>query len=220
MITLRADGELGTESVTCSVDTGRVLVEAGLHSATGGDGVAVCSGDMLLHALVACTGVTLRAVATALEVQSRAGPCTPKVTWTSAALSGSPRTHRSASGRSGCVSPSTPQPVRSSWPPCCGSPSGTASSTQTLASPVESATHRHSEPNGGRSGGAPQGAERGHAVGDFADDGVQCGLRRGIRCGVDDEPLIRVLQRGQHFESTASGPTLGCNSGFAPAHSP
>ena len=73
MITLRADGELGTESVTCSVDTGRVLVEAGLHSATGGDGIAVCSGDMLLQALVACAGVTLRAVATALEVPVSGG---------------------------------------------------------------------------------------------------------------------------------------------------
>lgn len=73
MITLRADGELGAESVTCSVHTGRVLVEAGLHSATGGDGLAVCSGDMLLQALVACAGVTLRAVATALEVPVSGG---------------------------------------------------------------------------------------------------------------------------------------------------
>lgn len=73
MITLRAGGELGAESVTCSVDTGRALVEAGLHSATGGDGVAVCSGDMLLQALVACAGVTLRAVATALEIPVSGG---------------------------------------------------------------------------------------------------------------------------------------------------
>jgi uncharacterized OsmC-like protein len=73
MITLRADGDLGAESVTCSVHTGRVLVEAGLHSATGGDGLAVCSGDMLLQALVACAGVTLRAVATALEVPVSGG---------------------------------------------------------------------------------------------------------------------------------------------------
>jgi uncharacterized OsmC-like protein len=72
MITLRADGELGA-AVTCSVHTGRVMVEAGLHSATGGDGLAVCSGDMLLQALVACAGVTLRAVATALEIPVSGG---------------------------------------------------------------------------------------------------------------------------------------------------
>src|SRR5881396_2241368 len=62
-ITLRADGVLG-EGVTCSVQTGRALVEAGLHPATGGDGSHACSGDMLLQALVACAGVTLRSVAT------------------------------------------------------------------------------------------------------------------------------------------------------------
>jgi uncharacterized OsmC-like protein len=62
-ITLRADGELGDEAVSCSVETGRALVEAGLHPATGGDGMLACSGDMLLQALVACAGVTLRSVA-------------------------------------------------------------------------------------------------------------------------------------------------------------
>jgi uncharacterized OsmC-like protein len=64
MITLHADGELGSEAVACSVDTGRAMVEAGLHPATGGDGSLACSGDMLLQALVACAGVTLRSVAT------------------------------------------------------------------------------------------------------------------------------------------------------------
>jgi uncharacterized OsmC-like protein len=64
IITLRAEGELGTEDVTCNVATGRALVEAGLHPATGGTGALACSGDMLLQALVACAGVTLRAVAT------------------------------------------------------------------------------------------------------------------------------------------------------------
>ena len=64
-ITLTATGELG-EGVSCSVATGRALVQAGLHPATGGDGLAACSGDMLLQALVACAGVTLRAVATSL----------------------------------------------------------------------------------------------------------------------------------------------------------
>jgi len=64
LVTLTARGELGAEQVSCSVDVGRQLVEAGLHPATGGDGSSACSGDMLLHALVACAGVTLRSVAT------------------------------------------------------------------------------------------------------------------------------------------------------------
>jgi uncharacterized OsmC-like protein len=63
LITLRASGELGSESASCSVDVGHQLVEAGLHPATGGDGSLACSGDMLLQALVACAGVTLRSVA-------------------------------------------------------------------------------------------------------------------------------------------------------------
>jgi len=64
MITLQAEGRLGSEAVTCSVATGHAMVEAGLHPATGGDGSFACSGDMLLQALVACAGVTLRSVAT------------------------------------------------------------------------------------------------------------------------------------------------------------
>jgi uncharacterized OsmC-like protein len=72
LITLRAEGEIG-EDVTCKVATGKALVEAGLHPATGGDGMAACSGDMLLEALVACAGVTLNAVATALEIEIRSG---------------------------------------------------------------------------------------------------------------------------------------------------
>src|SRR5262245_29386017 len=67
VITLHADGRLG-EGVSCSVETGRVLVEAGLHPATGGDGSMLCSGDMLLQALVACAGVTMRSVATSLGI--------------------------------------------------------------------------------------------------------------------------------------------------------
>ena len=72
-LTLRASGTLGSEAITCKVETGRGLVEAGLHPATGGDGLSACSGDMLLEALVACAGVTLRAVATALEIPLRGG---------------------------------------------------------------------------------------------------------------------------------------------------
>jgi uncharacterized OsmC-like protein len=70
LITLRAEGKIG-EGVTCNVATGKALVEAGLHPATGGNGLSVCSGDMLLESLVACAGVTLRAVATALEIPLR-----------------------------------------------------------------------------------------------------------------------------------------------------
>jgi uncharacterized OsmC-like protein len=68
LITLKAEGRVG-EGVTCSVETGRALVEAGLHPATGGTGMHACSGDMLLEALVACAGVTLNAVATALGLE-------------------------------------------------------------------------------------------------------------------------------------------------------
>jgi uncharacterized OsmC-like protein len=70
VVTLKAEGRLG-EGVTCKVDTGRALVTAGLHPATGGNGLAACSGDMLLEALVACAGVTLGAVATALGITLR-----------------------------------------------------------------------------------------------------------------------------------------------------
>lgn len=72
LITLKAEGRLA-EGVTCKVETGKALVSAGLHPATGGDGMSACSGDMLLEALVACAGVTLNAVATALGIAVRDG---------------------------------------------------------------------------------------------------------------------------------------------------
>ncbi|HZW99835.1 MAG TPA: OsmC family protein [Trueperaceae bacterium] len=72
LVTLRAEGRL-SEGISCSVQTGRALVEAGLHPATGGDGVLACSGDMLLEALVACAGVTMKSVATAIEVEIVSG---------------------------------------------------------------------------------------------------------------------------------------------------
>jgi uncharacterized OsmC-like protein len=72
VVTLSATGTLG-DGVSCSVDTGRALAEAGLHEASGGDGSLLCSGDMLLEALVACAGVTLRAVATALGLDVASG---------------------------------------------------------------------------------------------------------------------------------------------------
>jgi len=73
LVTLRADGSLDADGIACRVETGRALVEAGLHPATGGSGLQACSGDMLLEALVACAGVTLRAVATALEFRLKGG---------------------------------------------------------------------------------------------------------------------------------------------------
>ncbi|MCW2964113.1 MAG: OsmC family peroxiredoxin [Actinomycetia bacterium] len=72
VVTLRATGTLG-ENITCSVATGRALADAGLHPASGGDGLSLCSGDMLLEALVACAGVTLRAVATSLGLAVATG---------------------------------------------------------------------------------------------------------------------------------------------------
>ena len=72
LITLKAQGQLG-EGVTCSVQTGKALATAGLHPATGGNGLSACSGDMLLEALVACAGVTMGAVATAIGVVLRSG---------------------------------------------------------------------------------------------------------------------------------------------------
>ena len=73
LVTLEASGDLDGADVACRVETGRALVEAGLHPATGGDGSQACSGDMLLQALAACAGVTLRAVATAIGVEVRGG---------------------------------------------------------------------------------------------------------------------------------------------------
>ncbi len=73
VITLKAQGTLDDQHIACKVETGRALAVAGLHPATGGSGAELCSGDMLLEALVACAGVTLKAVATALEIDQRHG---------------------------------------------------------------------------------------------------------------------------------------------------
>jgi uncharacterized OsmC-like protein len=72
LITLRAKGDIDDQSIACKVETGRAIQTAGLHPATGGSGLELCSGDMLLEALVACAGVTLKAVATALGIELRA----------------------------------------------------------------------------------------------------------------------------------------------------
>jgi uncharacterized OsmC-like protein len=73
VITLKARGEIDDVKIACKLETGRAIVEAGLHPATGGSGMELCSGDMLLEALVACAGVTLKAVATALEIDLKTG---------------------------------------------------------------------------------------------------------------------------------------------------
>lgn len=73
VVTLKAEGRVGAEGIACKVETGRALIEAGLHPASGGTGLQACSGDMLLEALVACAGVTLRAVAVALDITLRDG---------------------------------------------------------------------------------------------------------------------------------------------------
>lgn len=73
VITLKADGDVDADGIACSVDTGKALVEAGLHPSGGGSGLQACSGDMLLQALVACAGVTLKAVATALSIDLKSG---------------------------------------------------------------------------------------------------------------------------------------------------
>ncbi len=76
VVTMRATGDLNSPDVVCLVDTGRALVEAGLHEAAGGNGLTACSGDMLMEALAACAGVTLRAVATALDIPLNGGTVT------------------------------------------------------------------------------------------------------------------------------------------------
>jgi len=73
VVTMRAEGDLDSTDLVCKVDTGRALVEAGLHPAAGGTGLTACSGDMLMEALAACAGVTLRAVATALDIPVAGG---------------------------------------------------------------------------------------------------------------------------------------------------
>ncbi len=73
VVTLKAQGSLAEGAIACKVETGRALVQAGLHPATGGSGLDACSGDMLLEALVACAGVTLKAVATAIDFKLRGG---------------------------------------------------------------------------------------------------------------------------------------------------
>ena len=117
-ITLRAQGTLDESGIACKVETGRALAVAGLHPATGGSGAELCSGDMLLEALVACAGVTLKAVATALEIPLRLAQCPQRAISISVARSASPRMRRSALRKSGCVSMSIPTHRRRSLISC------------------------------------------------------------------------------------------------------
>jgi hypothetical protein len=110
VVTLAAEGELG-EGVSCSVRTGQAIAEAGLHPASGGDGTQLCSGDMLLEALVACAGVTLRAVATSLGIEVRGGTVHAEESSTSAGRSPSIGRRQSASRRSVSRSTSIPPPT-------------------------------------------------------------------------------------------------------------
>ena len=117
LVTLRAEGELDEQEIACSVATGRALVEAGLHPATGGTGTLACSGDMLLQALVACAGVTLRSVATSLEVPV-SGTVRAEGDLDFRGRSGWPPRTRLPSGFVPCVSSSTSRATRttSRWP--------------------------------------------------------------------------------------------------------
>ena len=134
MITLKAAGRLG-EGVTCNVETGKAIARAGLHPATGGDGLSLCSGDMLLEALVACAGVTINAVASVSPSRFVTDGSSLKATSTSVARSASTRRRRSASRRSGFASSSTPTPPRSSSRRCCKLTERYCVVFQTLAKP-------------------------------------------------------------------------------------
>src|SRR3974390_151828 len=129
LITLKAKGSTDSDGIACRVETGRALAVAGLHPATGGTGLELCSGDMLLEALIACAGVTLKAVSTALAIPPKAAtvsaqgalgfrggpapaagrrPSRRGASLFSAAPSGSQRRRRSASPSSPCASTSPP----------------------------------------------------------------------------------------------------------------
>ena len=117
LITLKARGNVDDAHIACKVETGRAIATAGLHPATGGSGMELCSGDMLLEALVACAGVTLKAVATALEIPLRSATSAPKATSIFAARSASSRMRRWDSARFAWVSRSTAMRRRKRWTP-------------------------------------------------------------------------------------------------------
>ena len=117
-ITLKAKGSIDNEGIACKVETGRALAVAGLHPATGGSGLELCSGDMLLEALVACAGVTLKSVATAIEVPLKTGRVSAKAISIFAARSASTRRRRWALPKSACASTSTRSAAGKTRPRC------------------------------------------------------------------------------------------------------
>src|SRR5262249_28406050 len=120
-ITLKAKGTLDDTGIACKVETGRALAVAGLHPATGGSGMELCSGDMLLEALVACAGVTLKVVATALDIPLKSGHVSAEGDLDFRGTLGSTRPRRSALRRSDCASMSTPTCRRRSSISCSSS---------------------------------------------------------------------------------------------------
>ncbi|MGY4484360.1 hypothetical protein ACVWWR_003551 [Bradyrhizobium sp. LM3.2] len=127
MITLKAKGSTDSDGIACKVETGRAIAMAGLHPATGGSGLELCSGDMLLEALVACAGVTLKSVATAIEVPLKTGDVYAEGDLDFRGIrSASTRRLRSASPRYACASRSTPMRRRTSSTCCSSSPSAIA----------------------------------------------------------------------------------------------
>jgi hypothetical protein len=126
VVTLRAKGTLDDGAIACKVETGRALNAAGLHPATGGSGLELCSGDMLLEALVACAGVTLKAVATALDIPPKSGRCRRRASSISAARSAWRKMRRSASARFACALTSTPTLRRTDSTICSSSPNAIA----------------------------------------------------------------------------------------------
>jgi hypothetical protein len=114
VITLKAKGSIDNEGIACKVETGRALAVAGLHPATGGSGLELCSGDMLLEALVACAGVTLKSVATAVEVPLKSGTVIAEGDLDFRGTLGSTRRPRLASRKSVFASRSEPTRRRTS----------------------------------------------------------------------------------------------------------
>ena len=132
LIVLKASGAVDDSEIACSVDTGKALVEAGLHPSGGGTGLQACSGDMLLQALVACAGVTLRAVATALSIDIQGARVSAEGDLDVRGTLGVDRDAPVGFRRSACTSSSRATPRRKTSTSCTSSPSATASSTRRL----------------------------------------------------------------------------------------
>ena len=127
-ITLKAKGSLDDANIACKVETGRALAVAGLHPATGGSGLELCSGDMLLEALVACAGVTMKAVATALDVPLKSASVSAEGDLDFRGTLGVAKDAPVGFAQFVCASISKPTRRRTSSISCSSSPNGTASS--------------------------------------------------------------------------------------------